>query len=194
MTFAENRQRFLAGAGGGDLHVAFAADQFDDSFSLRLVVLNHQQRLVRPLDEPFDLGKRVGEAVFCNRFLNRGERAEFQTAADFVVSGDDVHRNVARRLVVFQAIEHRPPFHVRQGDIERDRVGTISFRQRNRRLPSRRRNSSETFVPRHLQVRRLAHGVDVGEPAFARRLLRGTSNRKGNRFGHPHHSVKSRLV
>ncbi len=67
-------QRVRRRAHGGRHHVAIA-NQFDDVLPLHRHVFNDEQFLDRTIDEFDGLREGVFERFFCNRFLQKGNRA-----------------------------------------------------------------------------------------------------------------------
>jgi hypothetical protein len=145
----QDLQGLFTRADGHDLDVVIA-DQLHDGVPLLLVVLDHQERLVLPLQEALDLGEGIVERLLRHRLLHLGERSRAQSAAGLILGGDDVHRDVAGDAVVLETVEHRPPFHVGQGDVERDGVGTVTLRQVDGRLAARRGDGFEALVAGHV--------------------------------------------
>src|SRR5204863_8511757 len=76
---------------------------------------------------------------------------ELQSAAALFLGRNNVYRNMSRNLVMFQAVQHRPPFHVGQLDVEGDSVGTIALRELQRRLAPRGDDALEAFAVRDVE-------------------------------------------
>src|SRR5262245_49126688 len=68
-----------------------------------------------------------------------------------LISGNDMHRNVACFGVVLQAIEHRPTLLVRQLDVQGYRVRLMFARQRKSDIPTRSNQSLEALLVRKIQ-------------------------------------------
>ena len=125
---AQDLQRFFAAADRGDVDVAIAADQLRRSrCAARSLSSMTSSDLFGRSTKPLIFANASSSASFVTGFCTCANAPSRRPRARLVVAGDDVHRDVARRLVVLQAIEHRPPFHVRQRDIERDGVGAIAL-------------------------------------------------------------------
>ena len=75
-----------------------------------------------------------------DRLAQDAERPEADAAVGVLLGRDDVDRDVPRREVVLQPVEHPPAVDVGQLDVERDRVGPGVARERERR----RRPASST--------------------------------------------------
>ena len=62
------------------------------------------------------------------------ERAVRQAVLALLLDREHLHRDVARRRIELEVVEHRPAEHVGQEDVERDRGRQVLPRQRQRRL------------------------------------------------------------
>ena len=90
------------------------------------------------------------QVILGDRFFQIGHGAQGQSAAAVFVAGDHVHRNVAGRRIVLQAVEDRPAGHVGQSDIERDGAGTELAGQRQRRAAAQRDQRLDAAVVRQV--------------------------------------------
>src|SRR5581483_8230340 len=106
--------------------------------------------LVRPLDESLDPRECLVELLLRHRLLEMGERTELHAAARFLIRRNDVYRDVPRRLLMLEAIEDGPPFHVGELDVERDRIGCVAPREIEAALAARGHDRLEAFVVRHV--------------------------------------------
>ena len=124
-------ERIGAGGDRGGLHVA-VADQLGDALLLRLVVLDHQQALDRPVDELVQRGERLGERFLGGRLGQEVDGAQPEPALPVLLHRDDVHRDVAGGRVVLQPVEDGPAIGIGKPQIERDRGGLVLPGQRQR--------------------------------------------------------------
>ena len=120
----ERGQRLGARPDGGRLDVV-VADEGDDAVELRLVVLDDEQPLDRPLDEGVEPGEGVVERLLGHGLLQEGQGPLLQAALTALGGGDDVDGDVAGLRVVLEAVEDRPPVHHRELDVEDDGVGRL---------------------------------------------------------------------
>ena len=95
--------------------------------------------------------ERLLERLAFDRLGQVRDRPEPQAALRLFEQRDDVHRDVARRRVVLEPIEHRPAVHDRQVDVEGDRVRLVVPRHRQADVAARRRQALEAFLVRHVQ-------------------------------------------
>ena len=130
----EQRQGFLSGPDRGRLDVA-VADELDDRLALDVVVFDDKQVADLAVEEATDAGEGLVERFAVDRLRQVGHGAETHPAMRLVGHRDDVDRNMARRRVVLETVEHRPAVHAGQIDVERDGVRLIvpGHRQGRRR-------------------------------------------------------------
>ena len=145
----ERRERFRAGRDRRALHVP-VADQLDDALALDVVVLDDQQVADLAVDEAGNRGEGLLERFAFDRLGQVRHRPEPHAAVRLFEQRDDVHRDVPRRRVVLEPIEHRPAVHDRQVDVEGDRVRLVVPRHRQADVAARRRQALESFLVRHV--------------------------------------------
>ena len=98
-----------------------------------------------------DALERVSEPVGRRRLVHEGERAALETVLALLLDRQDLHRDVARRGVLLQLVEHRPAEHVRQEHIQRDRGRTVLARERQAFRAVLRDDGLEAVVARQIQ-------------------------------------------
>ena len=101
----------------------------------RLVVLDHQQALHRPVDELVQRRERLAQRLLRGRLGQEVEGAEPEAALPVLVHRDDVDRDVAGGRVVLEPVEDGPAVHVGQAEVERDAVGWYSRASASARSP-----------------------------------------------------------
>ena len=127
------------------------AQQFDDGLALDVVVLDDQQPLGARGGEILEPVERRLQALGGRRLDEVRERAVGQDRLALFFHGDDLHRDVARRRVELELVEHRPAEHVGQEDIERDGLGTeLPGEGKARRAPGGH-DALEALVARQAQ-------------------------------------------
>jgi hypothetical protein len=91
---------------------------------LRLVVLHDEQPLDPPLEKALYRLQRLRELALVDGLSEHRYGAVLEAAPlRGVRRRDDVHGDVTCRGVVLQAIQHEPPVHIGQPQIQGDRVG-----------------------------------------------------------------------
>ena len=113
-------QRLGAGADRRDLDVV-VQQQLDDALPLDVVVLDHQQPLLVRRDVGLDAIEGVLEVLGRGRLDQVRERAVRQAVLPLLLDRQHLHRDVARRRIELQVVEHGPAQHVGQEHVERDR-------------------------------------------------------------------------
>ena len=108
--------------------------QLDDALALDVVVLDDQQPLLVRRDVGLDAIERLLEILGRARLDQIRERAVRQAVLPLLLDRQHLHRNVPRRRIELQVVEHRPAEHVGQEHVERDRGRQVLPRQRQRRL------------------------------------------------------------
>ena len=116
----EHIERLRAGADRRDLDVV-VLQQLDDAVPLDVVVLDHQQAFLVRRDVVLDAIERLLEILGRRRLDQIRERAVRQAVLPLLFDRQHLHRNVPRRRIELQAVQHRPAEHVRQEHVERDR-------------------------------------------------------------------------
>ncbi len=147
---AQRRQRLGAGADRLDLDVV-VAEQLDDarrSMSLSSIT---SSRLVCGATIDLEPVERRFQLVGGGRLDQVGEGAVRQAVLPLLVDRDDLHRDVPRRRVELEVVEHRPAEHVGQEDVERDGGRAVLARQRQRQLPALGDDALEALVARQAQ-------------------------------------------
>ena len=79
------------------------------------------------------------------------ERAVRQAVLPLLLDREHLHRDVARRRIELQVVEHRPAEHVGQEDVERDGGRQVLARQRQRRLAAVGDDALEALVAREAE-------------------------------------------
>ena len=86
-------------------------------------------------DVRLDAVERVLEVLGRRRLDQVGERAVRQPVLPLLLDRQHLHRDVPRRRIELQVVQHRPAQHVGQEHVQRDRGRQILARQRERRWP-----------------------------------------------------------
>ena len=115
--------------------------------------------LDRPVDEIPGARQRLHQCVAVDRLFEKAESPGPQPALLLVVDGDDVDRHVAGARIVLEQIEQRPAIHVRQADIEGDRVRLVAVGERQRRRAVAGDQTLEALLARKLEQNRGEHRV-----------------------------------
>ena len=123
----------------------------DDRFAFDVVVLDDQQPLRSRGREVLEPVEGRFHARGRRRFGEQRERAARQDRLALLFHRDDLHRNVPRRRVELQVVQHRPAQHVGQVDVERDGGGTELPGQRQAGGPARGHEHLEALVARQAQ-------------------------------------------
>jgi hypothetical protein len=129
----QSGQRLGAVLDRRDLHVRIA-DQLDDAVAQHLLVLDHQQVALAAGQELLDARELLFQALAVDRLHQVRDRALAQAALALGHVRQDVHRDMARARVAFQAVQHGEAVRVRQVDVEDDRGRQVVARQRQRRV------------------------------------------------------------
>ena len=79
-----------------------------------------------------DAIERLAKSVGGQRFVDERECAARQAVLPLFLDGEDLHRDVTRRGVALEMVEHRPAEHIGQEYIERDRRRTELARELER--------------------------------------------------------------
>ena len=74
-----------------------------------------------------------------------------QPVLPLLLDREHLHRDVARRRIELEVVEHGPAQHVRQEDVERDRRRQVLLGQRDRRLPAVGHDALEALVARQAE-------------------------------------------
>ena len=120
--------------------------------ALRLVVVDDEQAADVPVDEGPDPAEDLVERLQRGRLLQEGGRARGERGAQLADAGDDVHRDVARRRMPLQPVEHRPAVEHRQAHVEHDRVGPELAREREARVAAERDDALEPVLARDREL------------------------------------------
>src|SRR5579862_4556702 len=147
---AQKVQRFVAGAGGGDLDV-LVCQKLDDAHLLDLVVFHDQQATDTPGDEALDALEGAFQIVGGQRFAQIGEGPAFEAVLAFFFDGNDLHGDVPCPRVPLQLVEHRPAKHVGQEDVERNGARQMGAGQGKGFAPAHGHDPFETAVARQIQ-------------------------------------------
>ncbi len=126
--FLEHGERVGTAADRRDLDVV-EADQLGDAHLLGRIVLDHQQLANARRGEFLDAVERRLQPLGGRGLVHEGERAALQAVLALFLDGEDLHRDVTRRGVALQLVEHRPAEHVRQEHVERDRRRAMLARE-----------------------------------------------------------------
>ena len=86
------------------------------------------------------------------RLLDDCRRAGHQRRLRLLDARDDVHRDVPRRRVALQPVEHRPAVQHRQAHVEHDRVRPELAREREPGVAAERDEPLEAALARDLQL------------------------------------------
>ena len=89
--------------------------------ALDVVVLDDQQPFGARRDEVLDAVERCFQCLGGRRLDQVGKRAVRQAVLPLFLQRDDLHRDVPRRGIELEVVEHGPAEHVRQEDVQRDR-------------------------------------------------------------------------
>ena len=89
----------------------------------RALVLHHQQAFGVWRGESFDPVKALLQRFGGDGFYQIIERTVGQAMLAFAFERNDLHGNVSRERVQLEVVQHRPPEHVGQEDIQRDGGG-----------------------------------------------------------------------
>jgi hypothetical protein len=143
----QRRQGFLGAAHGIGHHVA-VSDQLDDAPPLHLVVLDHQQPPDAALEELVNAAQRLVQCLAVGGLAQVGDGARVEAAALFVVRRDHVHGNVPGEGIVLQLVHQDPAVHVRQPQIQGDRVGPQDARHLQALAAGRGHDPAEAPLPR----------------------------------------------
>ena len=87
-----------------------------------LVVVDDEQPADGAVDERLDPAEDGLENLDRSGLLDDSRGAGHQGGLRLLDARDDVHRDVPRRRVALQPVEHRPAVHHRQAHVEHDRV------------------------------------------------------------------------
>ncbi len=117
---AQRIERFAASPYCNDLDV-IVSEQLDDRLALDLAILDHQQPLRARGGEGLDSIERGLERVGSRRFDEVRERAVCQSVLTLFLERENLHRDMARRGIELELIQHGPTQHVGQEDVEGDR-------------------------------------------------------------------------
>ncbi len=114
----------------------------------RRVRMDDDEILLGPLDEVPQALER-GEQLFAgpDRLAQGRDRPQQAAARQIVAGGDDLHRDVTAIEVVLEAIEDAPAVDVGQGDVERDRGGSVLAGEGQRGGPECGDQGLEARVP-----------------------------------------------
>ena len=97
------------------------------------VVLDDQQPLARAAAvKSLMRSNAASRPSVVARLDQERERAVLEAVLALLLDRDDLHRDVARRRIVLELVEHRPAEHVGQEDVERDRGRLVLARERQR--------------------------------------------------------------
>ncbi|MNF80876.1 hypothetical protein D3C84_631290 [compost metagenome] len=95
-----------------------------------------------------------------HRFDQVGECPATLSADTVVIARDDLYRDMPRGEVALELLEHRPPAHVRQVQVQADEQRGVALHQRQRIRSARRDDGLEALAARSGQQQ-------AGDPAVA---------------------------
>ena len=122
--------------------------QFDDALALDVVVFDDQQTFLVRRDVALDAIERQLEVFGRRRLHQIGERSVRETMLALFLDRQHLDRNVPRRGIELQVVQHRPAQHVGQEDVERDRGRTILLGEQEGRLAAVGHDALEALVAR----------------------------------------------
>jgi hypothetical protein len=121
----------LAGGADTDHFYVVVVQQFDDALTLDVVVFDDQQALSMRLHIRLDPVERVLEVLCRCRFHEVGKRSVRQSVLPLFFDRQHLDGNVPGRRIELQVVQHRPPEHVRQEDVEGDGGWQVLLGERN---------------------------------------------------------------
>ena len=157
----------------GHFDVVAAADQLDDRRCAASRRLRRRAGSLRPRSMNVAMSPNVLSSCSFAIGFSRNATAPARSAFWRAVAGrDDVHRDVPRRRVALQVVEHGPAVHDRQVHVEHDRVGLVLVREREARVAAKRDDALEPALARHLE-----HGAGEVRSRLRRSGRRGRRRR-----------------
>ena len=102
-------------------------------------------------DVGLDAVERVLEVLGRRRLDQVRERAVREAVLPLLLDREHLHRDVPRRRIELQVVQHRPAEHVGQEDVERDRGRQVLARERQRRLAAVGDDALEALVAREAE-------------------------------------------